>query len=169
MCTGPAAIALQGTSTGLSIYGSLKAAADQRKAAAASKKYYYYVADLTEESARADIESGMNEITDIDKAEKAMESRQRAVMAASGVGAGSVTAEDILKDTVNRATMDEMTIRFNANSAAKSKIAQAKSYRVAGDNAVAAGDINANTTLITGATGVANNWLNFGNSRGWFQ
>ncbi|CAK0756654.1 conserved hypothetical protein [Gammaproteobacteria bacterium] len=169
MCTTAAAPVLMGVSTGLSVYGGLQAADNTRKAAEANKKYYYSLADTSEQGAKQDIVSGMRDQNTIALSEKSVEASQRAAMAAAGVGSGSVTAEDIIKETFNKAELDKMTVRYNANMSALAKKQQAGQYRMAGDNAIQAGNINADTTLLTSATGVANNWINFGNQKGWFN
>jgi hypothetical protein len=169
MCDPISASVMMGASTGLSIFGGLQAALQQRKAAEAQKKYYYFQADQSDKEAQLAIEAGMREADTIRRSAKGVTASQRAAMAASGVGAGSVTAEDVARDTFNRSEMDALVVRYNADLQGWSKRLQARSYRMAGDNALTAGNINADTTLLTTATGVADSWAKFGDSRGWFN
>jgi hypothetical protein len=46
--------------------------------------------------------------------------QQKSVQAAAGVGGGSVTSADIELDTLEKAKMDEIAIRYDADSEAKS-------------------------------------------------
>jgi hypothetical protein len=73
----------------------------------------------------------------------------------------------VLKDTINQANLDELAIRYDADLAVWDKKNEAKSLRVAGDNALQAGNINANTTLLTSASTVASKWLDYGSAAGW--
>lgn len=154
-------------STGLSIYSGIQSANGQRAAGAANQKYYYYLAGLSEEEAAKAQEQSARDQTTIDIASKGVRSSQRAVMAANGVGGGSVTAEDLLRDTFNTAELDKMAVRYNADSISNSKYAEAKGYRMAGANTLQAANINADTTLLTTASSVASRWLEYGSAAGW--
>lgn len=88
---------------------------------------------------------------------------QRVAMAASGIGAGSVTGEALALDSYNKAKMDEAAIRYNAdaktwamqNEATDTAWAlntQADQYRLAGRNAKKSGNIKALTSLLGSAS-----------------
>lgn len=154
-------------STGVSVYAGLEAAKGQKEIAKSNKAYYYYLASLSDKEAGMALTQGARDQNTISVAERGVESSQRAIMAANGVGAGSVTAEDLIKNTFNQAELDKMAVRYNANVTAWNKKNEASSYRMAGNNAVTAGNINADTTLLTTASSVADKWINYGTSGGF--
>lgn len=182
-------------SVGVQVAGGIQAAQAQAQQGRNNKDYYYELADINEE--QADEQRGVAErqvayntkvansnITSlnanasrdtmtIERASRQVSGAQTAAGAASGVEAGSATAEDIARDTFDKASLDKMAIRYNTdnkigNIALTSNInswetmnqadlnarnlrRQAKAYRRAGDLGVSAGNINANTTLLTTA------------------
>lgn len=93
-------------------------------------------------------------------------SGQRVGLAASGVGGGSVTAEDIGYDAAKAAGLDEAMIRANADRAiadvhrngewdAQNLLFSARGKRIAGESARSAGRMNATATLLGTAGQVA--------------
>lgn len=95
---------------------------------------------------------------------------QEAAGAASGVGAGSVVSQDIATDTLTKGAMDQALIshnadleRWNIDRERDAEIVnlnnQAKNYRTAGRNAREAGEWNAVSSILGGASSVASTWL----------
>lgn len=87
---------------------------------------------------------------------------QRVALAANGAG-GGVTAQDIISDAYDKRTLDQMAIRYNADSKsyeAKTDAAykswdaknRARGYTAAGINEAKAGKVNALSTLFSTAT-----------------
>lgn len=168
---------------GLQTAGAVSGAASAREQGVAQKNYYYYLAKQNEVQADQTLKAG-NEQTSLIQDQGAFETgqlrknerqtmgAQRAAAAASGIGAGSATLEDIARDTMTKADLDAAAIRYNADAkswetqttarnTAASLRAGATGYRYAGDNAITAGNINANASLLGGATSVANTWANW--------
>jgi hypothetical protein len=96
----------------------------------------------------------------------AVEGTQKATLAASGVGSGSVTAEDVITDTFDRAKLDEIALRYNADSRSEEYENQGRNgiwtaqaegvqLRAAGKNAVREAKVNQASTALSTATSVA--------------
>ena len=101
-----------------------------------------------------------------------VEGMQKATLAAQGVGGGSVTAADIAKSTFDTAKLDEIAIRYNADSKAWGiqnnamyqtwdLESQRKGYLMAGKNAARAGNINAASSLLSTASQVGGIYLKY--------
>lgn len=167
------AMGVQGTGAGLNAYGAIQAGKSQAD-------YYSFLASQNnkqaidvEKAGTADI-TGVQTQAELTTAQKArdearVEGSQRAAAAANGVGGGSVTSQDIAKDTVNTATRDADAIRYNADIKSfeigqNTKLQagalrdQASQFGQAGINATKAGGLNAVSSLLNGATSVASNW-----------
>ena len=112
------------------------------------------IADVSKDSARQleDLNTNFNQTT----------ASQKAVMAANGVNSDSGTYGDIMTDSVDKQTLDELAVKFNADEAMyqirRNKINQklgfatdASNYRLQGRNARATGKLNATSTLVSGA------------------
>jgi hypothetical protein len=106
---------------------------------------------------------------------------QKSTSAAMGVGGGSVTQADILTSTLDAAKMDEIAIRYNSDAKvagitneANNRIwgfendaaneiyglnVQNYEYGLAGKNAMAAGEINAAGSILSGAQSMANQYM----------
>ncbi len=76
---------------------------------------------------------------------------QRAAMAASGMSLDSVTADDITYTTARDISLDELTIKYNAQL-------EALQSRQAGKNAKRAGRTQGLTSLVGTATQVKDSW-----------
>jgi hypothetical protein len=161
---------------GLQVGGSLLSAEAGKTASLAQEGYYRTLANNAENNAMLAEVAGERQATNVRDAaaatyaqhlrgSKKLTGAQRAAAGAAGIS-GSVTAEDIARDTANTASLDEMAIRFNADSAADEVLrnagltalnlrAEADGYRMSGAEAKRAGKINYATTLIGGATSVA--------------
>jgi len=92
----------------------------------ATQNYYNSVAQTQEQQAKLEAARGEKQSELIQNSAKwqglnqaqkatALSSAQRAAMAANGVDLSSVTSQDIASDTMSRAKMDEMAIRYNAD------------------------------------------------------
>jgi hypothetical protein len=181
-----AGIALLGM--GLQAIGGVEAADAQREQGKANERYYNSLADTNEKQADIAIKVGESQATAFQDAGaretaglknqvKQFEGTQKAAMAAAGIGAGSGTAEDIVGDTFDKAKMDEMAIRYNADARTQEAVynskaqawglkEQARQYRIGGANARQAGDTNASATLLGTAGSVAGGAYNFSQTSG---
>ncbi len=161
---------------GLQVAGSAFAADSAQQAGKAQEGYYRYLASTSDANANLTELGGKvqsRSIQDAAAAEyvqnlrnvKRVEGSQRAGFAANGI-AGSVTAEDIARDTNNTAKLDEMAITYNADTqssevlrqagiTAMNQRSEAAGYRMAGSQARIAGNRSAIASLIGGASSVA--------------
>jgi len=155
-------LALMAVAGGVSAYG-------QMKQGAAENKYYQALADQNVKQGELALKTGEQKTTlaQNEAAQKAKElgmkvretqGTQRAAMAASGT-AGSLTAADVMGNTIDKAAMDEFNIQYNADvvswgakkEAEETNWAlnnQANLYRFAGKNAKRAANIAATQTLL---------------------
>lgn len=165
MCA-PVAIGLMAAGTAMQMYGSYR----QGKSMEA---YYNYLAQENEKEAvrvmgRAQDEKKLINYQQSQEQHKlvsdtsTLEGTQKATMAANGVYSTSVTAEDIARDTQNKKVMDEMAIRYNADTkmwetqkAAEDTAASLRSNaslnRMAGRQAFKSGQLGAWASLLGGA------------------
>lgn len=161
---------------GMQVMGSIHGAQSAQQEGRAQEGYYRYLAEQSRtEATLAEMagakqahsvqDSAAYEFSRHSRGVKQLEGSQAAAAAANGV-ASSVTAEDIARDTVSRARLDEMAIRFNADSQADEVLrqaglaafnarGQARSYDMAGTQARRAGDRQAFATLLGGASSIA--------------
>ena len=98
---------------------------------------------------------------------------QRAALAANGIPLYGGTAADIGLDTANKTKMDELAIRFNADTKSWETNQQARDfnwqsqnqaqqYRYAGQNAKRAGKANAFSTILSTAASTGMSAWNMG-------
>jgi len=159
----------------LSLAGAASAAQGQRHAAEAKAAEYRYQAQIDEnnrnvalwKAADAKARGAKDEAAHRVKV-AALKGRQRSALAASGVELGSGSALDILGDTAALGELDALTIRSNAeresyehNVVASNLKANAGMKRMGADNAIIAGKIGAQTSLLSGAGSVASKWYNY--------
>jgi len=169
----PVAVGMQGLS-------GLNAAQQQRAAGKASEDYMGFLAGQAEINAKLAIARGERESRDAqDKgafdarrlAEQvdAQHATTKVALAANGIALNSVTAEDLTNDTITRAGMDEMMIRYNADSRSKDAIDEAKFEaeqlasdarikRIDGAAAAKASLYGAQATLLGTAGNAASTW-----------
>lgn len=92
--------------------------------------------------------------------------RQKATMAANGIGLDSVTAQDISSDTFDRSTLDVLAVKYNTDIKSWELLNNAKfdnwnaknaadEYRFAGKSAKRTGKINAFGTILGTAASMA--------------
>lgn len=161
---------------GTQIAGGVYSAYGAENEGIAQEGYYRYLAGQADSNARLTELAGERQARSIKDAahleygrlkrsQLQLEGSQKAALGAQGIS-GSVTAEDIARDTMNAERLDEMAIRFNADSQADEVVRQAQinaiglrteaeGYRTAGGNARRAGRRNAYASIIGSATAVA--------------
>jgi hypothetical protein len=149
----------------------------QNSAAKAKKTYYenqaarrMQEADLARKAADRNIENtqlqASQEAKQLAMKTGAVVGTQKAALAASGVGGGSVTAADIATDTFDKSKLDEIAIRYNADSRSSeyendarnqrwSAQADAVQLKAAGKNAIREGRVEQTSTLLSTASSVA--------------
>lgn len=159
--------------------GAIYAADSEEKSGLAQEGYYRHLARQSRREAELARIAGERQAHDIQdsayaeygrlkRGQRTLEGTQRAVAAANGAGGGA-TAEDIARDTADKALLDEMAIRFNADTQADEKLrqagltafnlrSQADSYEVAGGQARLAAKKKAFATLLGGATSIASTY-----------
>lgn len=174
MCNPAAAV------IGMNIVGGAYAYESQMKQGKSQQAYYNYLAKANDVQAQevertAETQTGLIqdaarvESRNLTRQGKRLAGTQKAVQAANGVGGGSVTSEDIERDTMTREELDQAALRFNADSRAWETLTSAKAtarglrqqgiqFQYAGANAMEAAKINANTSLLGSATNVADSW-----------
>lgn len=165
------AISMVVISTGVSAYSSYSQGQAQ-------KKMNQYNADVAAQQAKIEAKTAETNITMVqnEAAEEAKIQRrnlaavrgeQKGILAASGVWGDSVTATDIEKTTLDTAELDREAIRYKADSksfalktGSDADIWNLKTqegmYSMAGKNAARAGNIGAASSLLEGASKVAN-------------
>ena len=167
-------------SMGIQVAGGALSYEAERQTAKAKESYYNYLAGQNEAQARTIAARGEQTATSIaetsaideanlNRSAKRVAGAQKAALGASGIGAGSVTAEDIVRDTAKTHELDVNALRFDADSRiwsartaaadqAKALRDQAAQFRYAGANARYAGDIKTTASLLGTATSVADTW-----------
>ena len=157
-------------STAVTAYGSYSAGQAQ-------KKMNQYNADVAAQQAMIEKRTADTNVTLVqDQAKEAakqqrrnlamLEGEQKGMLAAQGVGGGSVTEADIMESTLDTAELDREAIRYNADSrswaikeganfGAWDLANQSNQYTMAGKNAARAGNIGATASLLQGASQVA--------------
>ena len=159
----------------LNFAGAMAQAQGQRHAGESKAAEYRYQAEIDEnnrkvalwKAADAKARGAKDEAAHRVKV-AALKGRQRSALAASGVELGSGSALDILGDTAALGELDALTIRSNAeresyeqNVVASNLKANAGMKRMGADNAIIAGKIGAQTSLLSGAGSVASKWQNY--------
>jgi len=110
---------------GASVLGTAIQAYGKYKEAQASADYNKYVAETAEQNAaQVEAEAGLQKTQVQDQAARAAQKlkanvagvlgQQKVVTATMGIG-GSVTAEDLAKDTANAGKKDELALKLNAD------------------------------------------------------
>jgi hypothetical protein len=144
--------------TFLQIAGGVAGAENARQEAQSNKDYFDYLAANEEKKSGYVQEAAGRQTKQLRANVSALEGTQAVNQAASGVGGGSVTSENIAMDTFRKEKLDEMAIRYNADMESFGNKNKAREYRMAGDNAIEAGKVKANMSYLNTATSVANTW-----------
>lgn len=165
---------------GMSLAGAGLSAYEQGEAGKATANYYNYLAGTSEINAgltQARSEAERIQIgQESNLQEQHLASRisqtvgaQRAALA-TGAGASSRTAQDVITDTLDKGSLDEMALRTNSdirsrNAELAGRIGafnygnQAAGYRMAGVTAVNAARMGQVSSLLGGAGSVANSYF----------
>ena len=109
----------------MGVYGGIKAYGEYQQGSAA-KKYYDSVAEAQDAQAELEYQRGEKQVDLIQDAAKyksklqsqqaaSVASSQRAAMAANGIDLSSVTSQDLASDTMYKANMDAMAMRYDAD------------------------------------------------------
>ena len=159
--------------------GAAYSADQQTKAGAVQSSYYGYLADTaninagladaeaTSEKKQVGAELNASERELTNRINETVATQKAAVV--TGVGASSRSAQDIIKDTLDKGNLDEMALRLNADiksknidiGAATGKMnytSQAAGYGMAAVNARGAAKAGAQASLLQGAGSVAQSW-----------
>lgn len=164
---------------GTVLAGSAFSAYESVQAGKAQSGYYGYLSSIAGINAGLAKAEGTAEVRQIGAREGqqqlALENRIDATVGAEktavvgGVGASSRSAQDIIKDTLNKGNLDEMALRYNSevesknaligsNIAAMNYGSQAAGFNIAGNNARTQGNIGAISSMLGGAGSIANSW-----------
>lgn len=153
MSTAQAAVLVtSAAATAMSAYSSYQ----QQKTAAGVARNNAQIAEYQAKDAEA---RGEKEAQDIARRASLLKGTQRATMAARGLDLTSGTPADLIEQTDFFASIDQATARTNARKEAWGKRAMGANYR-----AEAAGYsplLSAGTSLLGGATSVADRWLRY--------
>jgi hypothetical protein len=159
----------------LNMAGAISQARGQKQAAAAKADEYRYQAQIDDNNRKVALwkaqdakDRGAKEEASLRTKVAALKGRQKSALAASGVEIGDGSALDILGDTAALGELDALTIRSNAEREAyEQKVnasnlaANAGMKRMGADNAIIAGNINARTSLLSGAGSIASKWQSY--------
>lgn len=168
---------------GMQMGGAAYSAYQQNQAGKETQKYYNYVAAQNAAAADEAIKQGDREETMIQDAAayetgkhkrsvRQFAAKQIADAAGNNIGGGSVTTQAIAQDTFDRAKLDELAIRYNADTrgyTAKTEASnkawdlrnQSTMNRISGVQARKTAARQANATLLGGATQAAGTYANY--------
>jgi hypothetical protein len=172
MCVVAAAAANALTAVGTVV--SMAAANQQSKAQAAvynsQAEANEQNAKIAQQQAKDAIQRGQVEEDQQRQKAARIKAQQQAQFAASGVDSTSGSALDVLTDTMYLSELDAANIRYNAgqeafghNQQANNYLFQARSDRAAASNTRKAGRMQMFSTLISGATTMADRFNKLGN------
>lgn len=164
----------------VTLFGGIISAIGQNQKAQSNKRYNDFMASTADEQAtevretsaiaRRMITAGASRSSQKAAVTSKMAlGAQRAAAAASGLGGGSVTAENLAIDEANKSVLDDIYIRFQADqqkainerdelAQERGYARQAQAYRMAGDAAVAGGGWNTAGTMLGAASQAADIW-----------
>lgn len=147
-------LASQSAGTGLSTVGAVQNSISRKRAFDAN-------AEIAETQARDALARGVQDETLIRQRAAQLKGTQRARMAASGLDLTTGSPLDILEGTDYMAEQDTATVRENSLREARGLQREARNYRRASsaENPYVAGG----STLLTGASSVADRWLTYKN------
>lgn len=176
MCVPIAAVAIA-TSVASAAYGAYAVSQEAKS----KQDYYSYIAEQNKrqadrtEAAAEDQVSGIQDTAaknadELSRQARQLVGRQKTVLAKSGVWGSSKTFEDISRDTQTQEGRDAAALRFNADRTswearaaaaeqAKALREQAVGYGMSGSMARQAGNFGIGSSLLGGATSVADTWM----------
>lgn len=163
-----ASLALAATSTAIGGYGMVKQGQSANKQAQYSATISRRNAVMAERAAVDALDKGTRDEASIRMQYKQLKGRQRAAFAANGVVVDQGSALDIVMDTVALGEYDAITTRNNAAKEAFNLREQGDQFNsqawmqtLAGRDAQTAGYIGAGSTLLSGASTVADKWYQY--------
>ena len=150
-------------STALGVVGSLASASAQQSAANYQARIGMMNAQIAEENARRAQDRAQYAALEQDTMTMAQLGEQEAVQSASGLSLGGRSQMLTRKAAIELGRMDALRVReagdteaYNYRVQAANQIAEASAQRAKGSNAMLAGYLNAGSSLISGATSLAN-------------
>lgn len=163
-----ASLAMTTISAGVSAYGAIQ----QGKAQSAALEYQAQVArnnqTIASQYSQQAIADGENKVAAKQQQTAQMIGAQRAAMAANGVDLDSGSPLRLQEDSAKLGNLDALTIRNNAAREAYGYQLQGLSYaqqaqldQSAADNAVTAGNLNAFSSIVGGASSLGSKWLDY--------
>ncbi|MFM0151449.1 hypothetical protein [Paraburkholderia sediminicola] len=161
-------LAVAAAGAAASAYGAIR----QGQAASAAASYQAQVAKnnqtIASQYAAQSLADGQNQVAAKQQQTAQMIGGERAAMAANGVDLDSGSALRIQGDTAKLGDVDAMTIKNNAARAAYGYQLQGVSYgqqasldESTGANAVSAGNLNAFSSILGGASSVGSKWTQY--------
>lgn len=121
----------------------------------------HYAASVARQNADAALQAGQYEESASKMRYGALEARQLAGQAASGVQVNSGSSVAVRHSTEEVGALDALAIRFNAARQAYAERTQAGLDEMAGRGALGAGLLKAGTSFLSGATSLGDKWLAF--------
>lgn len=140
-----APLILMVAATAVSAVGAVRAS--QAQAAAAN-----YNAQLAEQNAQVATAQGAAAAEAHDRDTRRKIGSAIASYGASGVQVDTGSPTDVLADSARAASLDNLTIKYNAKLRAMGLQAQAELSRTNADNSLQAGQINATSAVLSGAS-----------------
>ncbi|MBD1412793.1 hypothetical protein NUJ30_08765 [Burkholderia contaminans] len=161
-------IAMTAVSAGVAAYGAIK----QGQAQSAALQYQAQVAannqKIANQYAQQAIADGENKVAAKQQQTAQMIGAQRAAMAANGIDLDSGSPLRLQQDTAKLGNVDALTIRNNAAREAYGYQVQGLSYgqqaqldEAGASNAVTAGNLNAFSSIIGGASSIGSKWIDY--------
>jgi len=162
--------------TGLTVYSmQAQAAASQKMAqyqSSVAARQAMLAQRTADENVRATQMQASLDTAQLHRKYAVLAGSQKAASAASGIGGGSVSEGDIATDTFRTQNLDEMMIRLNADLRSWDLTrqgeleswglgTQATQYKMAGESARAAGNINTAATILQGAGTIAKEYTGY--------
>ena len=160
--------------------GAASSAQSQLQEGKDAKNYYSYLAGTSKINADLARAAGVAEsqtvgadenqqVKQINEQGRAVVGAQKVALASGGAGVGSKTAEQLVSDTANKVTLDEMALRYTADLKMKNiKLRadteafndenQAEGYKMAGNQARRASKSAAWNTILGAGSSIAANW-----------
>jgi hypothetical protein len=169
-----AALALSAVSAGVSAYGAAESSAAQSQAANYQAQVALNNQKIADQNAQFALQQGAQEEAAKRQQSAQVISEQRAITAAAGIDPNQGSSMRIQGDTAALGELDAQTIRNNAARTAWGFQTQGANFggqaallQSQASDASSAGALGAFSSLIGGASSVANKWTTF-NSQGVF-
>jgi hypothetical protein len=169
--------------TGIQVIGRIQQLSARNRGADINAEYYRNLADESDDQAKeilnaAEIQqkylvtSAAKESKQAREKFKSVIGSQTVVFASNGIGGGSVTAQDVALDSLNKSAEDEDLIRYNADTTAMEIYrgsqfqadqlrTRAKHYRTAAKNELETKSSNFLDAIIGGTGDVATGIVNY--------